>query len=122
MGQGDLSLALAGTELIDPVGAGTVSLDGDHIVPGGPPPLDMGFQARLRQVPVTGSHSHTVPSSPPVAGTRPSVTSPRAPHRTGPVWPVSGPPSGTPRSREFGVPMIERLGSDVTLHGPTPAH
>ncbi|MGC4982032.1 MULTISPECIES: GOLPH3/VPS74 family protein [unclassified Streptomyces] len=38
VGQGDLSLALAGAELIDLIGAGAVALDGDQIVPGGPPP------------------------------------------------------------------------------------
>ncbi|MGW2620776.1 GOLPH3/VPS74 family protein [Streptomyces sp. NPDC001500] len=43
VGQGDLSLALAGAELIDLIGAGTVALDGDRIVPGGPPPPDDGF-------------------------------------------------------------------------------
>ncbi|MEV7794526.1 GPP34 family phosphoprotein [Streptomyces sp. NPDC087512] len=32
--EGDLSLALAGAELIDLVGAGAVTLDGDRIVPG----------------------------------------------------------------------------------------
>jgi hypothetical protein len=37
VGQGDLSLALAGAELIDLIGTGAVVLDGDHIVPGGPP-------------------------------------------------------------------------------------
>ncbi|MEU8706488.1 GPP34 family phosphoprotein [Streptomyces sp. NPDC048565] len=36
VGQGDLSLALAGAELIDLIGAGAVALDGDRIVPGGP--------------------------------------------------------------------------------------
>ncbi|MGW4233146.1 GOLPH3/VPS74 family protein [Streptomyces sp. NPDC004980] len=36
VGQGDLSLALAGAELIDLIGAGAVTLDGDRIVPGGP--------------------------------------------------------------------------------------
>lgn len=35
VGQGDLSLALAGAELIDLVGAGAVTVDGDRIVPGG---------------------------------------------------------------------------------------
>ncbi|MEU9589181.1 GPP34 family phosphoprotein [Streptomyces sp. NPDC048193] len=40
VGQGDLSLALAGAELIDLVGAGAVAVDGDRIVPGGPPPDD----------------------------------------------------------------------------------
>ncbi|MFD5739861.1 GPP34 family phosphoprotein [Streptomyces massasporeus] len=40
VGQGDLSLALAGAELIDLIGAGAVALDGDHIVPGGTPPRD----------------------------------------------------------------------------------
>ncbi|MEU1436299.1 GPP34 family phosphoprotein [Streptomyces sp. NPDC005786] len=35
VGQGDLSLALAGAELIDLVGAEAVEVDGDHIVPGG---------------------------------------------------------------------------------------
>ncbi|MFF3415872.1 GPP34 family phosphoprotein [Streptomyces sp. NPDC002698] len=38
VGQGDLSLALAGAELIDLIGAGAVAVDGDRIVPGGPPP------------------------------------------------------------------------------------
>ncbi|MFJ6700615.1 GPP34 family phosphoprotein [Streptomyces sp. NPDC091272] len=36
VGQGDLSLALAGAELVDLIGAGAVALDGDRIVPGGP--------------------------------------------------------------------------------------
>ncbi|KOX25642.1 MULTISPECIES: GOLPH3/VPS74 family protein [unclassified Streptomyces] len=36
VGQGDLSLALAGAELIDLIGAGAVTVDGDRIVPGGP--------------------------------------------------------------------------------------
>lgn len=36
VGQGDLSLALAGAELLDLIGAGTVTVDGDLIVPGGP--------------------------------------------------------------------------------------
>ncbi|MER5770633.1 GOLPH3/VPS74 family protein [Streptomyces sp. NPDC001985] len=40
VGQGDLSLALAGAELIDLIGAGTVAVDGDRIVPGGPPAPD----------------------------------------------------------------------------------
>ncbi|MEW1638978.1 GPP34 family phosphoprotein [Streptomyces sp. NPDC093801] len=35
VGQGDLSLALAGAELIDLIEAGLVTLDGDRIVPGG---------------------------------------------------------------------------------------
>ncbi|WP_299535882.1 GPP34 family phosphoprotein [uncultured Streptomyces sp.] len=35
VGQGDLSLALAGAELIDLVGAGAVTVEGDRIVPGG---------------------------------------------------------------------------------------
>ncbi|MEU5284572.1 GPP34 family phosphoprotein [Streptomyces sp. CA-278952] len=35
VGQGDLSLALAGAELLDLIGAGTVTVDGDLIVPGG---------------------------------------------------------------------------------------
>ncbi|MBO0913004.1 GOLPH3/VPS74 family protein [Streptomyces laculatispora] len=34
VGQGDLSLALAGAELIDLIGAGAVTVDGDRIVPG----------------------------------------------------------------------------------------
>ncbi|MFJ1589009.1 GPP34 family phosphoprotein [Kitasatospora albolonga] len=37
VGQGDLSLALAGAELIDLIGTGAVTVDGDRIVPGGPP-------------------------------------------------------------------------------------
>ncbi|MFJ4773830.1 GPP34 family phosphoprotein [Streptomyces uncialis] len=40
VGQGDLSLALAGAELIDLIGAGTVVVDGDRIVPQGPATLD----------------------------------------------------------------------------------
>lgn len=40
VGQGDLSLALAGAELIDLIGAGTVAVDDDRIVPGGPPTPD----------------------------------------------------------------------------------
>ncbi|MFF6998890.1 GPP34 family phosphoprotein [Streptomyces sp. NPDC008313] len=32
--QGDLSLALAGAEVIDLLGAGALTLDGDHLVPG----------------------------------------------------------------------------------------
>ncbi|MEW2070714.1 GPP34 family phosphoprotein [Streptomyces sp. NPDC007346] len=36
VGQGDLSLALAGAELIDLIGAGAVTVDGDRIVPAGP--------------------------------------------------------------------------------------
>ncbi|MEU4170769.1 GPP34 family phosphoprotein [Streptomyces sp. NPDC026665] len=40
VGQGDLSLALAGAELIDLIGAGAVAVDGDRIVPGGLPPGD----------------------------------------------------------------------------------
>ncbi|MFF9688388.1 GPP34 family phosphoprotein [Streptomyces sp. NPDC014623] len=36
VGQGDLSLALAGAELIDLIGAGALTVDGDRIVPGGP--------------------------------------------------------------------------------------
>ncbi|MFJ4341536.1 GPP34 family phosphoprotein [Streptomyces sp. NPDC088915] len=40
VGQGDLSLALAGAELVDLIGAGAVAVDGDRIVPGGPPVSD----------------------------------------------------------------------------------
>lgn len=40
VGQGDLSLALAGAELIDLVGAGAVAVDGECIVPGGQPALE----------------------------------------------------------------------------------
>ncbi|MER6643030.1 GOLPH3/VPS74 family protein [Streptomyces anulatus] len=36
VGQGDLSLALAGAELLDLIGAGVITVDGDLIVPGGP--------------------------------------------------------------------------------------
>ncbi|BAG22786.1 GPP34 family phosphoprotein [Streptomyces griseus] len=35
VGQGDLSLALAGAELLDLIGAGAVTVEGDLIVPGG---------------------------------------------------------------------------------------
>ncbi|MEV7415489.1 GPP34 family phosphoprotein [Streptomyces sp. NPDC089919] len=38
VGQGDLSLALAGAELIDLVDAGAAAVEGDRIVPGGAPP------------------------------------------------------------------------------------
>ncbi|MFE2377398.1 GPP34 family phosphoprotein [Streptomyces sp. NPDC059398] len=37
VGQGDLSLALAGAELIDLIDTEAVAVDGDRIVPGGPP-------------------------------------------------------------------------------------
>lgn len=40
VGQGDLSLALAGAELIDLIGAEAVTVDGDRIVPGMPPAQD----------------------------------------------------------------------------------
>jgi len=43
VGQGDLSLALAGAELIDLIGAGAVAVDGDRIVPGGQPTPDDRF-------------------------------------------------------------------------------
>ncbi|MCY0923684.1 MULTISPECIES: GOLPH3/VPS74 family protein [unclassified Streptomyces] len=56
VGQGDLSLALAGAELIDLLGAGAVVLDGDRIVPEGDPQPDdrlLGEAAEhlVRQVP-----------------------------------------------------------------------
>ncbi|MFD3698869.1 GPP34 family phosphoprotein [Streptomyces sp. NPDC058646] len=40
VGQGDLSLALSGAELIDLIGSGAITLDGDRIVPGGPTATD----------------------------------------------------------------------------------
>ncbi|MFF8835596.1 GPP34 family phosphoprotein [Streptomyces sp. NPDC015130] len=40
VGQGDLSLALAGAELIDLIGSGAVTVDGDRLVPGESPTLD----------------------------------------------------------------------------------
>ncbi|MEV0528618.1 GPP34 family phosphoprotein [Streptomyces sp. NPDC050439] len=40
VGQGDLSLALAGAELIDLIGAGAAAVDGESIVPGEQPTLD----------------------------------------------------------------------------------
>ncbi|WP_329123902.1 GOLPH3/VPS74 family protein [Streptomyces sp. NBC_01353] len=40
VGQGDLSLALAGAELIDLIRAGAVTVDRDRIVPDGPPTPD----------------------------------------------------------------------------------
>ncbi|MGB8938713.1 MAG: GPP34 family phosphoprotein [Streptomyces sp.] len=43
VGQGDLSLALAGAELIDLIGAGAITVDGDHIMPGGQPTPDDRF-------------------------------------------------------------------------------
>jgi hypothetical protein len=56
VGQGDLSLALAGAELIDLIGAEAVAVDGDRIVPGGPPTLDDRFMGEaaaglIRQAP-----------------------------------------------------------------------
>ncbi|MET7365969.1 GPP34 family phosphoprotein [Streptomyces sp. NPDC005566] len=40
VGQGDLSLALAGAELIDLIGAEAVAVEGDRIVPGGLPTVE----------------------------------------------------------------------------------
>ncbi|MFC8125732.1 GPP34 family phosphoprotein [Streptomyces sp. NPDC057302] len=56
VGQGDLSLALAGAELIDLIGAGAVAVDGDRIVPGEQPTLEDRFMgeaaaALTRQAP-----------------------------------------------------------------------
>ncbi|MCX4625590.1 GPP34 family phosphoprotein [Streptomyces sp. NBC_01443] len=56
VGQGDLSLALAGAELIDLIAAQAVALDGDSIVPGMQPALDdrqlgEASAALVRQVP-----------------------------------------------------------------------
>ncbi|MFJ6718596.1 MULTISPECIES: GPP34 family phosphoprotein [unclassified Streptomyces] len=56
VGQGDLSLALAGAELVDLIGAGAVAVDGDRIVPGGPPMpgdrlLDEAAAVLTRQAP-----------------------------------------------------------------------
>ncbi|MFE9258854.1 GPP34 family phosphoprotein [Streptomyces sp. NPDC006879] len=56
VGQGDLSLALAGAELVDLISAGAVTLDGDRIVPGRPSEPDddllaQAFAALSRQVP-----------------------------------------------------------------------
>ncbi|MCY0926809.1 GPP34 family phosphoprotein [Streptomyces sp. H27-H1] len=54
--QGDLSLALAGAEVIDLLAAGAVRLDGDHIVPGehaplGDPLLDAAVASLVREAP-----------------------------------------------------------------------
>ncbi|MGW5215848.1 GPP34 family phosphoprotein [Streptomyces sp. NPDC004051] len=38
--RGDLSLTLAGAELIDLIGAEALTLDGDRVLPGLPPPVD----------------------------------------------------------------------------------
>ncbi|MFF1695483.1 GPP34 family phosphoprotein [Streptomyces sp. NPDC058257] len=43
VGQGDLSLALAGAELIDLIGAEALAVDGDRIVPGAQVTLDDRF-------------------------------------------------------------------------------
>ncbi|MDV5149578.1 GPP34 family phosphoprotein [Streptomyces sp. SBC-4] len=43
VGQGDLSLALAGAELVDLLGAGAVTVDDDHLLPDGSPTLDDGL-------------------------------------------------------------------------------
>ncbi|MEV8315119.1 GPP34 family phosphoprotein [Streptomyces sp. NPDC059900] len=55
VGQGDLSLALAGAELIDLIGAGTAAVDGDRIVPGEQPAPDDPFlgQAAAQLAPQT---------------------------------------------------------------------
>ncbi|MFF2009666.1 GPP34 family phosphoprotein [Streptomyces sp. NPDC058195] len=45
VGQGDLSLALAGAELVDLIGAGAIAVDGDRVVPGEPPTPDDRFLA-----------------------------------------------------------------------------
>lgn len=45
VGQGDLSLALAGAELIDLIAAGAAFVDGDRIVPAGQPTLEDRFTA-----------------------------------------------------------------------------
>ncbi|MGW1326943.1 GPP34 family phosphoprotein [Streptomyces antibioticus] len=54
--RGDLSLALAGAELVDLLDAGAVALDGDRVVPGtgaptGDGPLDEAGAALVRQEP-----------------------------------------------------------------------
>ncbi|MFF3764085.1 GPP34 family phosphoprotein [Streptomyces sp. NPDC001922] len=55
--QGDLSLALAGAEVIDLLGAGAVTLDDDRIVPGGHRPaladrlLDEAAESLVREAP-----------------------------------------------------------------------
>ncbi|MCQ4081941.1 GPP34 family phosphoprotein [Streptomyces sp. RB6PN25] len=54
--QGDLSLALAGAEVIDLLGTEAVGLDGDRIVPNGPPVtadrmLDQAATSLVRQTP-----------------------------------------------------------------------
>ncbi|MFI2644937.1 GPP34 family phosphoprotein [Streptomyces sp. NPDC018610] len=54
--QGDLSLALAGAELVDLLAAGRVSLDGDRVVPGagsatGDRPLDEAAAALVTEAP-----------------------------------------------------------------------
>lgn len=59
VGQGDLSLALAGAELIDLIGAGAASVDGDRIVPAGQPTLEDRLTAEaaaglIRQAPYEG--------------------------------------------------------------------
>ncbi|MFD5621415.1 GPP34 family phosphoprotein [Streptomyces yangpuensis] len=59
VGQGDLSLALAGAELIDLLGAQAAALDGDRIVPGAEtephdPLLAEAAAALARQVPYEG--------------------------------------------------------------------
>ncbi|MCB5169154.1 GPP34 family phosphoprotein [Streptomyces bambusae] len=56
VGQGDLSLALAGAELVDLIGTQAVALDGDRVVPGAPAGqqdglLDEAAAALLRQAP-----------------------------------------------------------------------
>ncbi|MFJ8793444.1 GPP34 family phosphoprotein [Streptomyces sp. NPDC102462] len=56
VGQGDLSLALAGAELIDLLRAEAIGLDGDRIVPGlplgmGDPLLDEAVSALVRERP-----------------------------------------------------------------------
>ncbi|MFE2139258.1 GPP34 family phosphoprotein [Streptomyces sp. NPDC059466] len=52
IGQGDLSLALAGAELVDLVEAGAVTLDGDRIVPGAPWSTDDALLSQAGSTPV----------------------------------------------------------------------
>lgn len=54
--QGDLSLALAGAEVVDLLAAGVIGLDADHIVPGehatlGDPLLDAAAASLVREAP-----------------------------------------------------------------------
>jgi hypothetical protein len=74
--------------------------------------VDRDVHVGERGVPATTSHSRTVPSSPPVASTGRPSTERHTPQPTRRVWPLSGSPSGTPRSN--GAPPLQDCGASPT--------